>query len=358
MAARTKALPPHDWLFSVLTMKLAIRKRHVFYCSMAIGLGMFLGTLLGCGGQKSLIEQHAGKSHKSEEISKFNERLFASPRMEISPSDDLIGSEDLLHVCVFEAKDLETKVRVNSRGYVTLPLLGEVLVKGLTTREAEVKTEHLYQKRYIKDPHVSIFVEERFSKRVTVVGQVKRPGTHDYLSKQRLIDVLALVGGLADNAGRIVQIRRIGSMPDEQNMIFVDLDMLINEGRTELNIEINGGDVIYVPEAGIFFVDGAVRRPGTYRIKQKMVIREALVAGGGLEPYANKDSVILIRQEKNGVREPIEIDLQTQEGSELEIKDRDVIIAKESAMGKILYGSGIGIGFPGLFSIGYKNPGN
>lgn len=338
-------------------MKPVIRKRHVFYCSMAIGLGMFLGTLLGCGGShSSLVEQHAGKSDKSDEISQLNERLFASPRMAVSPSDDLIGSEDLLHVSVFEAKDLETKVRVNSRGYVTLPLLGEVLVKGLTVREAEEKTEHLYRKRYIKDPHVNIFVEERFSKRVTVVGQVKSPGTYDYLSKQRLMDVLALVGGLADNAGTIVQIRRIGSTPDEQGMFIVDLDKLINEGRTELNIEINGGDVIYVPEAGFFFVDGAVRRPGSYRIKQKMVMREALMAGGGLAPYANKDSVILIRQKENGDQEPTEIDLQKPEGAELEIKDRDVIIAKGSVLGKVMHGSGIGIGFPGLFWIGYKSP--
>ena len=338
-------------------MKLVIRKKNVFYCSMAIGLGMFLGTCLGCGGShSSLVEKHAAKSDKSDEISQLNERLFASARMDVSPSDDLIGSTDLLHVSVFEAKDLETKVRVNSRGYVTLPLLGQVLVKGLTAREAEEKTEQLYRKRYIKDPHVSIFVEERFSQRVTVVGQVKNPGTHDYLSKLRLMDVLALVGGLSDNAGRTAQIRRISSMPDEHGMFFVDLDKLINEGRTELNIEINGGDVIYVPEAGVFFVDGAVRRPGSYHIKQKMVMREALFAAGGLAPYANKDSVILIRQEGNGNQEPTEIDLQKPEGSELEIKDRDVIIAKDTTWGKLVHGSGIGIGFPGLFSIGYKSP--
>ena len=316
-----------------------------------------MGTWLGCGSShNSLVDKYSATSDTSEEISQINERLFASARMDVSPSADLIGSEDLLHVSVFEAKDLETKVRVNSRGYVTLPLLGEVLVKGLTAREAEEKAEDLYRKRYIKDPHVSIFVEERFSQRVTVVGQVKSPGTYDYLSKQRLIDVLALVGGLNDNAGRTVQIRRIGSGPDKNGMFFVDLDKLINKGKTELNIEINGGDVIYVPEAGFFFVDGAVRRPGSYRIKQKMVMREALMAGGGLAPYANKDSVILIRQEENGEREPTEIDLKKPEGSEMVIKDRDIIIAKDSALGKLTHGSGIGIGFPGLFWLGYKSP--
>ena len=304
----------------------------------------------------TLVENYTAKTQRNDEIAQLNELLFSSAQMNVTPSDDLIGSGDLLHITVFEAKDLETKVRVNSRGYVTIPLLGEVLVKGLSAREAEEKIEGLYRRQYIKNPHVSIFVEERFSQRVTVVGQVKNPGTYDYLSKQRLMDVLAFVGGLSDNAGRTIQIRRIGSSPGEQGMFIVDLDRLINEGRTELNVEINGGDVIYVPEAGVFFVDGAVRNPGTYRIKEKTILREALVAAGGFASYANKDSVILIRNRKDGERDVTEIDLQKPDGAEWEIKDRDVIIAKDSTLGKFLHGTGINFGIPGLFWIGYHSP--
>jgi polysaccharide export outer membrane protein len=337
-----------------------MRKRSIF-SSTTFFVALFLATSLGCVGKKQdlqneFVGSYAAKNETNDEIAQLNERLFASAQMNVTPSDDVIGSGDLLQITVFEAKDLETKARVNSRGCVTLPLLGEVEIRGLSAREAEERIEGLYRRQYIKNPHVSIFVEERFSQRVTVVGNVKSPGTYDYLSKQRLMDVLALVGGLTDTAGRTVQIRRIGSGPGEQGMFIVDLDKLINEGRTELNVEINGGDVIYVPEAGVFFVDGAVRNPGTYRIREKIVLREALIAAGGFASYANEDSVILIRNKKGGERKATEIDLREADGSEWEIKDRDVIIAKDSTWGKMLHGTGINFGIPGFFWIGYRSP--
>ncbi|MEE9537473.1 MAG: SLBB domain-containing protein, partial [Desulfobacterales bacterium] len=255
-------------------------------------------------------------------------------------------------------EDLNTTVRVSSRGYVTLPLLGAVLVKELTAREAEETIENLYRVRYIKDPHVSIFVEEHFSRRVTLMGQFRNPGTYDYLSKQRLLDVMALGGGLSDIAGRVIQVRRYGGTLEGQSVFVVDLDQLIKDGRSELNIEINSADVLFVPEAGTFFVDGAVRRPGAYHIKHKTTIQEAFLEAGGLAPYANKKQATLIRYTESGKRQMIGLDLSLAETLELEVKDRDVIITEASAYGKLVHGVGIHIGVPGFGSVGYKNPEN
>ncbi len=72
--------------------------------------------------------------------------------MPSDPSDYLLGAGDLLQISVFEAEELNAKVRVSSRGYVTLPLIGSVRVKGLSAREAEQKIEELYRERYIKNP--------------------------------------------------------------------------------------------------------------------------------------------------------------------------------------------------------------
>jgi polysaccharide export outer membrane protein len=278
--------------------------------------------------------------------------------MNSDPSDYLLGSGDLLQIKVFEAEDLNTTVRVSSRGYVTLPLLGAVSVKGLSAREAEEKIENLYRADYIKDPHLSIFVEEHFSRRVTLMGQFRNPGTYDYLSKQRLLDVMALGGGLSDKAGRVIQIRRYGGSAEGQNVFIVDLDQLIKGGKSELNIEINSSDVLFVPEAGTFFVDGAVRRPGSYYIKHKTTIQEAFLEAGGLAPYANKKHATLIRYMEDGNRQMIKLDLALPETLELEVKDRDVLISEASAYGKLVHGVGINIGIPGFGSVGYKNPEN
>ena len=343
-------------------MKRKISTKYVSYRSLLMFLMMLVGIVVGCATSEqhsntTLVEEYAAKGDSGDEIFQLNQQLFARAQMNVDPSEYLLGSGDLLQMEVFEAKDLNSKVRVSSRGYITLPLLGQIKVKGLSAREAEIKIEDQYCARYIKEPHVSIFVEEHFSQRVTVVGQVKNAGTYDYLSRQHLLDVLALAGGLNDKAGRSVQIRRIGTTPGENNVFIVDLDKLVKEGSTHLNIAINGGDIIFVPEAGVFFVDGAVRKPGSYRIKQKMALREAIWAAGGFAPYAKKSLVTLIRRLENGEREIIELDLERQpKGKDLVIKDRDVIIAKGSGWGKVVHGTGFSLGIPGVFGFGYKSP--
>jgi polysaccharide export outer membrane protein len=322
-------------------------------------LSLFSLFLWGCSTKQernsAMIERYIGAPAQNDDITRLNQQLFSAAQMNEDPSDYLLGAGDLLQVNVFEADDLNSTVRISSRGHITLPLLGQIQVKGLTAREAEIKIENLFRSKYIKDPHVSVFVEEHFSQRVTLVGQFKNPGTYDYVSKQRLLDVMALAGGLSDKAGGTVQVRRKGNISGKPNVFVVDLDRLIKEGRTELNVEINGGDVIFVPEAGNFFVDGAVLRPGSYPVRNKMVLREALLAAGGTTPYALKDSMVLIRYFKDAGRKAIELEYKP-ENQDMEIQDRDIIVVKSSTWGKLVHGTLINIGIPGFGGVGYHDP--
>jgi polysaccharide export outer membrane protein len=284
----------------------------------------------------------------SNEISELNEKILTQAQMGDDPGEILIGEGDLLQISVFEAKELEKTVRVNSRGFVSLPLIGQVLVSGLTAIEAEEKIEELYARRFIKDPHVSIFVEEQINQRITLVGQFKNPGTYDYLSNQRLLDVIALGGGLNERAGQIVQVRRTRYVQGEPNTFIVDLDRLIKEGNVELNIRLNGGDVLFIPEAGVFFVDGAVKRPGAYPIKHKTVVQEGLVEAGGFEPSAKKDTIKLVRMTETGARKIIDLDLNEAGSMELALQDRDILIVGERTLGGLFRGfsiSFLGTGF-------------
>jgi polysaccharide export outer membrane protein len=141
-------------------------------------------------------------------------------------------------------------------------------------------------------------------------------------------------------------------------VVIVDLDQLVKDGRSELNIEINSSDVIFVPEAGTFFVDGAVRRPGSYYIKHKTTVQEAFLEAGGMAPYANKKDAVLIRYMESGKRHMLKLDLSKPETFEIEVQDRDVLILEASTYGKLVHGVGINIGLPGFGSVGYKNPEN
>lgn len=322
-------------------------------------LSLYFGCAMPKSTSEDLVKSYAAvpDDGKTEQIEQLNDQLFAAANINVDPSDYLLGPGDLIEVEIFEAEELNTTARVSSRGHITLPLLDQVEVKGLTAHEAEERIETLYREQYIKDPHVSIFVKEHFSQRITLVGQVKNPGTYDYMARQRLLDVLALAGGLTDKAGPYVQVRRSGATTDQRNVYMVDLEKLIHEGAVQLNLTINGGDVVFVPEAGLFFVDGAVRRPGSYPIKSKITLREALLVAGGLAPYAEKNLVTIIRDGGVQGRKVIRLNLETDPGAaETKIKDHDVIVAKDSAWGKMVHGTGFNIGVPGFLGIGYRDP--
>ena len=316
------------------------KMHHLFLMSLLVTL---VGGCAATEGPKNL-HYYMGPN----EISKLNEQILSQAQMSSESGEILIGEGDLLQISVFEAKELDKTVRVNSRGFISLPLVGEVQMSGLTAIEAEEKIEDLYKRRFIKDPHVSIFVEEQISQRITLVGQFKNPGTYDYISNQRLLDVIALGGGLSERAGQVVQIRKSRYVQGEPNTFIVDLDQLINEGNVELNIRLNGGDVLFVPEAGVFFVDGAVKRPGTYPIKHQTVVQEGLVEAGGFESYAKKDIIKLVRMTESGQRQIIELDLNETDSKEIALKDRDILIVSESALGALFKGfsiSFLGTGF-------------
>jgi polysaccharide export outer membrane protein len=220
-----------------------------------------------------------------------------------------------------------------------------------------VLIESLYRQRYLKDPHVSVFVEAHVSQRVTLLGQFKNPGTHDYPTKMRLMDVMALGGGMNEHAGRTAQVRRAQGADGEGGGTFlIDLDKMIREGNSELNIEINGGDVIFVPEAGMFCVDGAVRNPGAYHITRRTGISEALSLAGGMAPYADPQKVILIRHLGEGERQVLELDARDIEVQQTPVTDRDVLLVKASKTGRVLHGLGLNIGIPGVASFGYHDP--
>src|SRR5216684_4326331 len=167
---------------------------------------LFSGILVACGGKnpKSVIPPNISKNQESKRAEELNRKIIEESAKSATNEDYQIGPGDLLDAKVYEAQDLSTEVRVSSRGTVTYPLLGEVEVGGLTVQEAEKKLQRLLQAKYVKDPHVSIFIKEYRSKHVAVVGAVKNPGTYELLNRGHLLEAIALAGGVTDNASKTV----------------------------------------------------------------------------------------------------------------------------------------------------------
>ena len=320
----------------------------------------FLALLAGCANtamtKNEMVETRIAEQNQASRTDKRNERIFSSVQPKQAATDPLLGPGDLLELKVFEAPELTTQVRISSRGFITLPLLGDVEVAGLTARELEMKVEVLYRAKYIRNPHVSLFVQEHLSQKVTFVGQVKTPGTYELPARMKLLDALALAGGLTEKAGNTARVRRVGKTDEETGAYVVDLDRLINEGATELNIPVHGGDVIFVDEGGMFYVDGAVRRAGAFPIKPRTTLEEAIMTAGGFLSYADAEDVVLVRRNSENKRVVSHMNLEiAKHGSHL-IKDGDILVVGSTFWGRVASGGGFSLGIPFIGGISYSNP--
>lgn len=286
------------------------------------------------------------------------------------PTDYILGSGDLLVISVFESAELNTETRISSRGDVSLPLLGRVHIEGLSAGEAEKKIEEALLKDYMHSAHVSLFVKERMNQQITLVGSVKQPGTFETQSRKRLLEVLALAGGLAPTAADTAYVTRKDSNGTDNRVFLVDLAALLTEGRVEMNMLIQGGDVIFVPESDMIQVDGAVRRPGSFKIDGEMTIDNAIASAGGLANYADDKDIKLIRKGKDGTRQIVQIALsdiiamkQNQStaagpndlSQEILLRDGDVIFVEASGTRSFYSGVGFSVGFMGT-GVSYTNP--
>lgn len=162
---------------------------------------------------------------------------------------------DRIRVSIFQEEDLATISRIDARGNVNLKLIGDLHVAGLTVAEAQRAVEQAYRDgRYLRNPQVTISIEDYAPREVSISGQVKAPGRYllPIESTFSIVELVTKAGGLTDIAkGSNVIVTR--TSPDGKTVtITVDVDSLIR-GRKSSNrdnsaILLEPGDVVYVPE--------------------------------------------------------------------------------------------------------------
>ena len=108
----------------------------------------------------------------------------------LSPNDGII-------VTVYQEDDLTTKTIIDKNGMVMLPLLGQVKISGMTTEQATVRIQELYNKDYLVNPQVNLIVEHFAERRFAVLGQVQKPNNFDFPQNEsvNLLEAIAIAGG-------------------------------------------------------------------------------------------------------------------------------------------------------------------
>jgi polysaccharide export outer membrane protein len=218
----------------------------------------------------------------------------------------LLGPGDQIEVSVFDTPELTQRVRVNSEGKITLPLVGEIKVRGMSPDMLEgVIAGKLVDGNFMKDPQVSVFVLEYAGQMAYVTGEVARPGAYALLRSHRLLDLISVAGGLSSRAGNTVTIVRGDNATQH---IVVDLSDK-DQGRS--NPEILPGDSITVSQTGIVYVLGDVERPGGFMLDRRSTLSavQAVALAQGAKPSAALAKTVLIRTAQ-GKREEIPLNLK------------------------------------------------
>lgn len=227
-----------------------------------------------------------------------------------------LGPGDALDIEVFEVEELSGPAVIDVAGRIRMPLVGEVAAAGLSARELEDALEARYAEGLLEDPHIKVAVETSRSQPVSIVGEVAQPGVYQLEGRRRLLEVLAMAGGLTENVGETIQITRAAG--GEQSVSVKNLLTLDpSEGD---NPWIEPHDSLRVARAGVVYVLGAVRQPGGFPIKdqERMTVLRAVSLASGAEKTAAKQKARIIRQRPEG-----KVDIPIRLGDVFKGKDED-----------------------------------
>jgi polysaccharide export outer membrane protein len=240
-----------------------------------------------------------------------------------------ISYGDLIEITVFDTPELSGSLRVNQQGEVELPLGGAVQVKGMTAAQAGTAiAEHLKQAQILLDPHVTVMIVEYQNQGVTVTGEVRTPGIYPILANRTVMDMIALAGGLNENAGKVASVFHRGD-PEHVQQVVLNVSIQNPASAVASSVQLDPGDTISVSRSGVIYVVGDVGRPGGFLVEHndRLTILQALSLAQGANQTASLGKSELIRKTESG-RLVYNLDLKQilkGDASDLLLADGDIL---------------------------------
>jgi polysaccharide export outer membrane protein len=260
-----------------------------------------------------------------------------------------IGNGDVLDVSVFGFGNLSANTAVAPDGSVILPLVGRVSVGGLPIEDVQSTITRRYA-QFIRGPQVLVSLKNFSTNKVSVIGEVNKPGTYPLTRRGiALTEILSEAGGRTPAAGaRVVLLPapRIRSSPvsstsmpsvslvqashsEPASGIEVDMeDLLGTVDQRPLVIPLVPGDTIVVPEGGTYEVDGEVTTPGSYKLTGRTSVIGAIAAAKGFTYSADVNNVEVIRDVGAGRKALVALDLEEvglRGGRDVRLRNGDLV---------------------------------
>ena len=222
-----------------------------------------------------------------------------------------LAAGDVIRISVYQSADLTLETRLNESGTISYPLLGSVALAGLTVSEAEKRiADGLRTGNFVKQPQVSVAVQQVRGNQVSVLGQVGRPGRYPLeTGNVQVTDMIATAGGVVP--GGADQVVVVGTRNGQPYRAEIDLPSVFGAGRRANDLTLQNGDVIWVERAPMIYMYGEVQKPGSLRLERGMTVMQALAASGGLTQRGTERGLRVHRRDAEGkvrIIEPVMTD--------------------------------------------------
>jgi polysaccharide export outer membrane protein len=229
-----------------------------------------------------------------------------------------------MRITVFKNPDLSLDVRVSEAGTIDYPLIRSVPVAGTTLSAAEHKiAQMLKDGGFVLSPQVNILLTTALGNLVSVIGEVNTPGRYSVeAAGGHLSGMLAAAGGISATGGDYMIVT--GSRGGKPFRREIDIVKMFVNGNSADDIDLFGGDTIFVGRAPEFYIYGQVQKPGQVRLERGMTVMQALASGGGVTGKGTSRGIVRHRRDASGKVKEESVSMDD------DVRDQDVIYVKES----------------------------
>jgi polysaccharide export outer membrane protein len=271
-----------------------------------------------------------------------------------------IGAGDVLDIRILNRPQLSREaVRVEGDGMIRMPLI-EGSIQAACKSEGELADE--IGKRYLKyyrNPQVDVFIKEYHAREVALIGAVNEQGRYQMQRRLRLLDLLSFAKGPTDKAGQTINIVRgprtdiCGADGQSASEGGGFITLRLNDtmrGEEKANPYVESGDIITIPEAEQVYVVGNVYSPKSLPLKEPISLSRAIAMAGGPLRDSKTDKIHIVRQEPNGQKSELYVDLGAiahKRAEDVMLRPNDIVEVQEST-GKSLIRSLLGAVAPSV----------
>jgi polysaccharide export outer membrane protein len=264
-------------------------------------------------------------------------RAFEAPQL----TDYTLGLGDEITIGVWNHPELSGHQIIGPDGKVTLPVAGVISLVDLSREDAQRAIAAAFSKFY-SSLSVTVQVDKYTSFRIFVLGRVGSPGALQFEAQPTLLDVITRaaslpIGGIgADKTGLI----RCAIIRGRDQIVWVDLKVLLNQGNLAMNIRLARNDIVYIPDAGdqLVYVLGEVQHPGAFRLTPDMSFLDAFSQAGGMTEDAAQNQIEVVRPTSGGEREiTLKELLAAPRSVNYALEDGDIIYVRKRNIAKFGY---------------------